>query len=219
MKDYTVSILVRNDTGVLTRIFGLLLRRGYDIVSLAVGPSETVGVTRIIIVLFVNKLSIARLIKQLEKLHSVIYAEDSTSVPCIERELMLVKLRASSKTRREILEIAKIFHAEVVDFTKDSLTLEVTGDPGKIVLIEDILSNYDIKELAKSGKIILKRDSEVNTEYLRYAKNLPFFLPLDEEIDEDAELLDALERRAKRQEERDEELELIKAEIEEAEKN
>lgn len=165
---YTLSILVLNETGVLTRISSLFARRGYNIESLAVGPTEQIGVSRLTIVLPGTKRSIEQLRKQLYKLIDIIKVEDITNVPCIERELMVLKIKASKLSRSEILEIANIFRAKVIDFSLHSITLEITGDPGKIVVFEKVLSKFGVMEIARTGKIALTRESNLNTQTLKH---------------------------------------------------
>lgn len=164
---HTLSVLVEDEPGVLTRIAGLLARRGCNIESLAIGPAETKGVARITLVLPGTNESAAQIIKQLYKIINVLKVDDITYIPCVERELMLLKVNASKQTRSQIIEIASVFRAKIVDMAEDSLTLEVTGDPGKILVIEQLLQKFGILEMAKTGKISLIRDSKVNTEYLR----------------------------------------------------
>lgn len=166
-KKHTLSVLVEDEPGVLTRIAGLLARRGCNIESLAIGPAETKGVARITLVLPGTNESTAQIIKQLYKIINVLKVDDITYIPCVERELMLLKINASNQTRTQIIEIATIFRAKIVDMAEDSLTLEITGDPGKIIVIEQLLQRFGILEMAKTGKISLIRDSKVNTEYLR----------------------------------------------------
>ena len=165
---YTLSILVLNETGVLTRISSLFARRGYNIESLAVGPTEQIGVSRLTIVLPGTKRSIEQLRKQLYKLIDIIKVEDITNVPCVERELMVLKIKASNLSRAEILEIANIFRAKVIDFSLYSITLEITGDPGKIVVFEKVLSKFGVMEIARTGKIALTRESNLNTQTLKH---------------------------------------------------
>ena len=98
---------------------------------------------------------------------NVLKVQDITSLPCVERELMLLKVQTNNSTRSEILEISSIFRAKVVDLAEHTLTLEVTGDPGKMVAIEQLLKEYGILEIARTGKISLIRESNVDTEYLR----------------------------------------------------
>lgn len=166
-KKHTLLVLVEDEPGVLTRIAGLLARRGCNIESLAIGPAETKGVARITLVLPGTNESAAQIIKQLYKIINVLKVDDITYIPCVERELMLLKIKASKETRSQIIEIATVFRAKIVDIAEDSLTLEITGDPGKILVIEQLLQRFGILEMAKTGKISLIRDSKVNTEYLR----------------------------------------------------
>lgn len=164
---YTLSVLVEDESGVLTRIAGLFARRGFNIESLAVGPAETQGISRITMVLPADTRTIDQLIQQLYKLVNVLKVQDITKFPSVERELMLLKVKATPNTRAQLLEIATIFRAKVVDLAEHSLTFEVTGDPGKIVAIEQLLTKYGILEIARTGKISLVRESNVNTEYLK----------------------------------------------------
>jgi len=164
---HTLSVLVEDEAGVLTRIAGLFARRGFNIESLAVGPAEQSGIARITMVVPGDDRDIEQLTKQLYKLINVLKVQDITEVPCVERELMLMKVNATSSTRSEIIELAQIFRARVVDVGDDSLTLEVVGDPGKMVAIVQRLSRFGIREIARTGKIALVRESGVNTEYLK----------------------------------------------------
>jgi acetolactate synthase-1/3 small subunit len=167
---HTLSVLVENEAGALNRIANLFSRRGFNIESLAVGPAEEPGVSRITMVLPSQHISVDQLIKQLYKLLNVLKVYDITDIPSVERELMLLKVEASRESRSQIIDIANIFRAKIVDFAEDSLTLEITGDPGKIVAIEQLLEKFGILEVARTGKISLTRDSKVNTEFLR---NIP----------------------------------------------
>ena len=164
---HTLSVLVEDEAGVLTRIAGLFARRGFNIESLAVGPAEKIGISRITMVVFGDDLAIEQVTKQLYKLINVLKVQDITEVPCIERELMLLKVNATSSNRSEIIELAQIFRARVVDLGEDALTLEVVGDPGKMVAIVQTLSRFGLREIARTGKISLVRESGVNTEYLK----------------------------------------------------
>lgn len=164
---HTLSVLVEDEAGVLTRIAGLFARRGFNIESLAVGPAEQGGVSRITMVVPGDDQIIEQLTKQLYKLINVLKVQDITEIPCVERELMLLKVNAASGTRSEIIELAQIFRARVVDIGDDTLTLEVAGDPGKMVAIVQVLNKFGIKEIARTGKIALTRESGVNTEFLK----------------------------------------------------
>lgn len=164
---HTISVLVEDEAGVLTRIAGLFARRGFNIESLAVGPAEKVGISRITMVVPGDDKVIEQLIKQLYKLISVIKVQDITQIPCVERELMLVKVKATASNRSEVIQVAQIFRARIVDISEDNLTIEVVGDPGKMVAIIQMLNKFGIKEIARTGKIAMTRESGVNTEYLK----------------------------------------------------
>ncbi|MFM9267874.1 acetolactate synthase small subunit [Tychonema sp. BBK16] len=164
---HTLSVLVEDEAGVLTRIASLFARRGFNIESLAVGPAEQVGVSRITMVVPGDDQIIEQLTKQLYKLINVLKVQDVTEIPCVERELMLLKVNAATGTRSEIIELAQIFRARVVDIGDDTLTLEVVGDPGKMVAIVQVLNRFGIKEIARTGKIAMTRESGVNTEFLK----------------------------------------------------
>ncbi|MEL6490946.1 MAG: acetolactate synthase small subunit [Cyanobacteria bacterium J06634_6] len=164
---HTLSVLVQDESGVLTRIAGLFARRGFNIESLAVGPAEEAGVSRITMVVTGDDRVIEQLNKQLYKLVNVLKVQDITETPSVERELMLMKVSADSTTRAEIVGLAQLFRARVVDVSKEALTLEVVGDPGKLVAIEMMMKPFGIQQIARTGKIALTRESGVNTEYLK----------------------------------------------------
>ena len=164
---HTLSVLVEDEAGVLTRIAGLFARRGFNIESLAVGPAEQIGVSRITMVVPGDDSSIEQLTKQLYKLINVLKVNDITQTPCVERELMLLKVNVSAANRAEVIEVAQVFRARIVDISDDTVTIEVVGDPGKMVAIVQMLNKFGIKEVARTGKIALTRESGVNTEYLK----------------------------------------------------
>nr|YP_009313881.1 Acetohydroxyacid synthetase small subunit [Hommersandiophycus borowitzkae]SCW22135.1 Acetohydroxyacid synthetase small subunit [Hommersandiophycus borowitzkae] len=164
---HTLSVLVEDESGVLSRIAGLFARRGFNIESLAVGPAEQPGVSRITMVVPGDNRTIEQLTKQLYKLVNILKVNDVTNIPSVERELMLLKIHASRQYRSDILDIIHIFRAHIVDISKTFMIIEVTGDPGKIVALEQLLSQYGIVEIARTGKISLTRASNVNTELLR----------------------------------------------------
>lgn len=167
MMKHTISVLVEDEAGVLTRIAGLFARRGFNIESLAVGSAEQLGVSRITMVVPGDEQVVEQLIKQLYKLISVLKVQDISYQPCVERELMLIKVNATASNRAEVSEIIQIFRARIVDLSEDALTIEVVGDPGKIVAIIQMLNKFGIREIARTGKIALVRESKVNTEYLK----------------------------------------------------
>ena len=164
---HTLSVIVEDEAGVLSRIASLFARRGFNIESLAVGPAEQEGVSRITMVVPGDDRIIEQLTKQLYKLVNVLKVQDITEIPCVERELMLLKVNATSSNRSEIIELSQIFRARIVDVSEDSLTLEVVGDPGKMVAIVQVLQKFGLREIARTGKISLTRESGVNTELLK----------------------------------------------------
>ena len=141
---HTLSVLVEDEAGVLTRISGLFARRGFNIESLAVGPTETEGISRITMVLPADDRTIEQLIKQLNKLPNVVTVQDITRLPCIETELVLIKVSANNQNRSELLEIANVFRAKPVDLANETVTLEITGDPGKIYALKQLLDKFGI---------------------------------------------------------------------------
>nr|QUE28868.1 IlvH [Porphyropsis coccinea] len=163
---HTLSVLVENEAGVLSRISGLFARRSFNIDSLAVGLAETPGISRLTMVINGDYRTIEQLTKQLYKLINIIKVYDVTNVPVVERELLLVKLYLSNKERSEVIELAKIFRAQVVDIADNSMILEATGDPGKIAALQLLLEKFNIAEIARTGKICLTRTSQMNSELL-----------------------------------------------------
>jgi len=154
---HTRSVLVENESGVLTRIAGLVARRGFNIESLSVGPAEQKNISRITMVVPGDDKTIEQLTKQLYKLINVRKVQDITTLPNVGRELMLLKVRFTEETRTEIMDIAKVFNARIVDLASKCLTIEVTGEPEKILALEQLLQKFGILEIAKTGKIALLR--------------------------------------------------------------
>ena len=150
---HTLSVLVENESGVLTRIAGLFARRGFNIESLSVGPAEQKNISRITMVVPGDDKTIEQLTKQLYKLINVRKVQDITTLPNVGRELMLLKVRFTEETRTEIMDIAKVFNARIVDLASKCLTIEVTGEPEKILALEQLLQKFGILEIAKTGKI------------------------------------------------------------------
>ena len=163
----TLSITVYNEPGVLTRISTVFSSRGFNIDSIAVGPTEHNGISKIIMILPGDNQTIEQITKQLNKLIQVVEIKDITTCPCVERELMLVKVSSSPKIRSEIVNIVDIFRAKIVDISDFSTTIEVTGDPGKITTILNILKPYKIIEIVRTGKISIERELGINSEILR----------------------------------------------------
>nr|YP_009397409.1 acetohydroxyacid synthetase small subunit [Dasyclonium flaccidum]ARW66595.1 acetohydroxyacid synthetase small subunit [Dasyclonium flaccidum] len=164
---HTLAVLVQDESGVLSRISGLFARRGFNIDSLAVGSTEKPGISRITMSVRGDNRTIEQLIKQLYKLINILNVQNVTNIPCVERELILIKVNTIKEDISSILDIANVFRAKVVDLANTSLTLEITGDPGKIFAIQQLLNKYDIIEVARTGKITLTRESNINTELLK----------------------------------------------------
>ena len=164
---HTLSVLVEDESGALSRISGLFARRGFNIESLAVGPAERNGASRLTMVVEGDDRTLEQMSKQLNKLVNVLAVNDLTRVPAVERELMLLKVSAPPEQRAAILDLVQVFRAKVVDVADQALTIEVVGDPGKLVAIENVLAGFGILEIARTGRIALERASGVNTAYLK----------------------------------------------------
>jgi len=156
---HTLSVLVENKPGVLTRVTSLFARRGFNIDSLAVGPTEDPTLSRITLVVIAEDTPIEQITKQLHKLINVLKIQDLDPTESIDRELVLFKVNAASERRHEIIEIANVFRAKVIDVGRNSLTIEATGASEKLQAMEDLFRAYGIKELARTGKIALARGS------------------------------------------------------------
>jgi acetolactate synthase-1/3 small subunit len=154
---HTLSVLVENKAGVLTRVTSLFARRGFNIDSLAVGVTEDPSLSRITIVVGGEDTSLEQVAKQLHKLINVIKIQDLDPKEMVDRELVLYKVNAPADRRHEIIEIANVFRAKIVDVGKSTLTIEATGAGDKLSAMEDLLRVYGIKELARTGKIALSR--------------------------------------------------------------
>ena len=161
MKPHTLSILVENRAGVLSRVTGLFSRRGFNIESLAVGPCEEPGMSRITIVVIGDDAKVEQIMKQLNKLIDIIKVSDLTDNPRVERELALIKVTAELGTSRaEIMQIAEIFRASIVDVSPKSIVLQVIGDTEKIEALETLLRQFGVKEFVRTGTIGILRGSK-----------------------------------------------------------
>ncbi|MBU1247923.1 MAG: acetolactate synthase small subunit [Proteobacteria bacterium] len=154
---HVLSVTVENEPGVLSRVAGLFSGRGFNIESLNVAPTEEPGVSRMTITTHGDDAIVEQIVKQLRKLVTVITVRDYTDVKAVERELVLVKVNAEDSKRAEILRIVDIFRCKVIDVSLDELTVECTGDIGKVEAILDLLTRFGIKEVARTGSIALKR--------------------------------------------------------------
>ena len=158
---HTLSVLVENKPGVLARISGLFRRRGFNIESLAVAPTEDEKLSRMTIIVDLEGKPLEQVKKQLHKLINVMKIIDLTGKESVERELALIKVNASQKNRASIVEIVNIFRANIIDVSKETLTIEITGTEDKIIAITELLRTYGIKEIARTGKVALARGAKL----------------------------------------------------------
>ena len=153
----TLSVLVENHPGVLFRIAGLFSRRGFNIDSLAVGTTENPDISRMTIVVEGDEYVVEQVKKQLNKLVDVIKVGKILPEESVTRELVLIKVDADPQVRSEIIHIAEIFRANIVDVSRKSMTIELTGDKDKIMAFEELLKPFGIKELVRTGVIAVNR--------------------------------------------------------------
>jgi acetolactate synthase-1/3 small subunit len=158
---HVVSILVGNHPGVLARIAGLFSRRGFNIDSLAVGTTDKPEVSRMTIVINGDDYIVEQVTKQLNKLVDVIKVNVLTSTESVQRELVLFKVHITANTRSEIMQIVDIFRAKIVDVSRNSMVVEITGDSSKVKAMEDLLRQFGIKELVRTGLIAIERGSKI----------------------------------------------------------
>ena len=164
MGKHTLSVLVENKPGVLTRIAGLFSRRGFNIDSLAVGPTEHPDVSRMTVVVDVEDLPLEQVTKQLNKLVEVLKVVELDQNASVQREILLVKVRADMQTRSHILETAQLFRAKVVDVATDAVTIEATGSSDKLDALLRILEPFGIRELVQSGRVAIGRGARSITD-------------------------------------------------------
>ena len=164
MTKHVLSLLVEDKPGLLTRVAGLFARRGFNIESLAVGVTEVPGLSRITVVVDVEGLPLEQVTKQLNKLVNVIKIVELEQSASVQREHMLIKVRADNQTRSNVIEVVNLFRASVVDYATDALVIEVTGDRGKVDAILRALEPFGIKELAQSGMVAIGRGGKSITE-------------------------------------------------------
>lgn len=160
MSRHTLSVLVEDQPGVLARIASLFARRGFNIESLAVGPTETEGVSRMTIVVNVAESPLEQVTKQLNKLINVLKIVELDNTAAVQRELLLVKVKSDNNSRSAILETVSLFRAKVVDVAPDAITIEATGNHDKIQALLKVLEEYGIKELVQSGMVAIGRGAK-----------------------------------------------------------
>jgi acetolactate synthase I/III small subunit len=154
---HTITALVENRPGVLTRVTGLFARRGYNIESLAVSITDDPTVSRMTLVVTGDDRQVEQISKQLNKLVDVIKLYDYVDTPTVDRELALIKVNAEQPRRAEIMQIVDIFRGKIIDITERTFTIDCTGDVGKIDALTNLLRPMGIKELVRTGKIALAR--------------------------------------------------------------
>ncbi len=167
MSAHTLSVLVENKPGVLTRIAGLFARRGFNIDSLAVGPTESPLMSRITLSVDVDELVLEQLTKQLNKLIEVLKIVE-LEPDAVIRELLLVKVRADAENRGQLLDVLQIFQAKAVDVTNETMTIEAVGSPMKLAALMEMLQPFGVRELVQSGAVALGRgDRSITDRTLR----------------------------------------------------
>jgi acetolactate synthase-1/3 small subunit len=159
MSRHTLSVLVENKPGVLARIAGLFSRRGFNIDSLAVGPTEHPEVSRMTIVVNVEDSPLEQVTKQLNKLVEVIKIVELDGSASVSRELLLVKVRADATSRGQVLEVVQLFKAKVVDVATDAITVQVVGNQDKLEDFLRIVEPFGVRELVQSGMVAIGRGS------------------------------------------------------------
>ncbi|GLY66934.1 acetolactate synthase small subunit [Amycolatopsis taiwanensis] len=157
MSTHTLSVLVENVPGALARVAGLFSRRGFNIESLAVGPTENPEVSRMTIVVAVEELPLEQVTKQLNKLVNVIKIVELEQATSVQRELLLVKVRADATVRSQVLETVQLFRAKVVDAAPEALTIEATGTSDKLSALLRMLEPYGVREIVQSGMVAVGR--------------------------------------------------------------
>ena len=157
MARHTLSVLVENKPGVLARVAGLFARRGFNIHSLAVGPTEIDDVSRMTIVVNVESQPLEQVVKQLNKLIPILKIVELEKDTSVERELQLIKVKTDATSRAQVMEIADIFRCKIVDVAPNSLTIEATGSPDKLEALTDLLRQHGVRELVRTGRVALAR--------------------------------------------------------------
>jgi acetolactate synthase-1/3 small subunit len=164
MSRHTLSVLVENKPGVLARVAALFSRRGFNIDSLAVGPTEHPDVSRMTIAVNVEDLPLEQVTKQLNKLVNVLKIVELDPATSVQRELLLVKVKADQSVRSQVLEVVQLFRAKVVDVAADAVTIEATGNPDKLEAFIRVLEPFGIRELVQSGMVAVGRGARSITD-------------------------------------------------------
>lgn len=161
MAKHTLSVLVENHPGVLSRVAGLFARRGFNIDSLAVGVTENPEISRMTIVVNGDDYMVEQVSKQLNKLVDIIKLKQLEASESINRELALIKIHANTSTRAEVMQIIEIFRGNIVDISKSTITVEISGDTEKITALEEMLKQFGIKEIVRTGVISIERGNRI----------------------------------------------------------
>ena len=168
MSRHTLSVLVENKPGVLARVSSLFSRRQFNIHSLAVGPTENPDVSRMTIVVAVEELPLEQVTKQLNKLINVLKIVELPPTASVQRELLLIKLRADAPTRAQVATIVDMFRAHIVDVTPESMTVEASGTTDKLQALVKMLEPFGVREIVQSGMVALGRGAKsITTERVR----------------------------------------------------
>lgn len=158
---HTISVLVENHSGVLSRISGLFSRRGFNIESLAVGPTQDPGISRVTIIADGNDYTVEQIEKQLNKLVEVIKVKTFAQGECMARELLLVKVAVGADKRQEIMTVCEIANARIIDLTNSTMTIEICDKYDHLKRFEDLITPYGIIEMVRTGTIAIQRGSEI----------------------------------------------------------
>ena len=161
MERYTLSVLVENNPGVLSRVVGLFSRRGFNIHSLSVGTTQDPHVSRITIEVNGDALTVEQVSKQLSKLMEIIKIKTLRDNEIVKRGLALVKIKVTPKTRSEVIEITNVFRANIVDISPNTITVEITGHERKVNAFLDLVDTYGIEELSRTGMTALERGANM----------------------------------------------------------
>ena len=163
----TISVLVDNKAGVLARVTNLFSRRGYNIDSLAVGTADTREISRITVIVDCDDRILDQIVHQLEKLVCVRTVKVLSEISNVTRELVLIKVKAPASVRNDIIQIAEVFRGRIIDISPETLTIEITGEEHKTTALMDMIKDYGILEVARTGKVALDRGME----YITYNKD------------------------------------------------
>lgn len=167
MAKHALSVLVENHPGVLSRVAGLFSRRGFNIDSLAVGVTENKDISRMTIIVDGDDYTVEQVSKQLNKLVDIIKIKQLDKSDSVSRELALIKVTATASTRAEIIQIVEIFRANIVDVSKNTLTIEISGGTDKVAALEDMIRGFGIKEIVRTGTIAIERGNK----YIKVTNN------------------------------------------------